>query len=135
MTINERFKIVINDLYKGNKRAFATTIGVNPSVIQNVTGKRQGKPSYELVEKVCANANISANWLILGIGEMTLKQGLNEVNSDTANPVIDKILHKISEQAEEIGRLKAEIENYKKALSGGTGETTAVLDAGYAAAG
>lgn len=135
MTVNERFNIITNELFGGKKSAFASAIGVNPTVIQNIVGKRQGNPSYELVEKICANANISANWLILGIGDMTLKQELNMANYTGDSLMIDKMLHKISEQAEEIGRLKAEIESYKKALSGGTGETTSVPDAGYAVAG
>ncbi len=71
MTINERFKIIIETLFEGNKRAFSIKIGVNPTVIENVVGKRMGKPSYDVLEKICANANISPNWLLTGEGEMT----------------------------------------------------------------
>ena len=69
MTINERFEKIINTLYKGNKRAFATDINVSPTVVENVVGKRQGKPSFDVIEKVCANANINIEWLITGKGE------------------------------------------------------------------
>ena len=51
MTINNRIEQIIEKLYKGNKRAFATAIGVAPTVIENVVGTRQGKPSYGLLEK------------------------------------------------------------------------------------
>lgn len=72
MTINERFELIIKVLFGGNKRAFAVHVGVNPTVVENVVGKRKGKPSFDFLEKVCANANISAEWLLLGIGEMAM---------------------------------------------------------------
>ena len=69
MTINERFGKIIRILYGGNKRAFATDVDVSPTVIENVVGKRQGKPSFEVLEKICANANVNPEWLITGKGE------------------------------------------------------------------
>lgn len=70
MNINHRFNTLIKELYKGNKRAFAMAIGVNPTVVENVVGTRQGKPSYDVLEKIIANANISAEWLFTGKGSM-----------------------------------------------------------------
>lgn len=70
MTINERINAIISDLYNGNKRAFANAIGVAPTVIENVVGSRQSKPSYGVLEKICAIANISAAWIINGEGRM-----------------------------------------------------------------
>ena len=66
MTINERFEIIIQVLFQGNKRAFAKAVGISPTVVENVVGSRKGKPSYDVLEKVCANANISAEWLFFG---------------------------------------------------------------------
>lgn len=74
MTINERFQTIIECLYNGNKRAFATAVGISPTVVENVVGTRKGKPSYEVLVKVCANANISEAWLISGIGAMLKEQ-------------------------------------------------------------
>lgn len=70
MSINNRFKEIINKLYAGNQASFAKAIDVSPTVIANVVGKRQGKPSYDVVEKICANANISPSWLLTGEGYM-----------------------------------------------------------------
>lgn len=70
MDINQRFEKVIETLFKGNKRAFARTIGVAATVVENIVGTRQGKPSYDVLVKVCSNANISADWLLNGRGEM-----------------------------------------------------------------
>ncbi len=74
MSINDRFQEIINILYKGNKRAFATSVCVSPTVIENVVGTRKGKPSYDVLEKVCANANISPVWLLMGEGNMLKNQ-------------------------------------------------------------
>lgn len=83
MDINTRFKEIINSLYKGNKRAFAQGIGISATVVENVVGSRKGKPSYDVLEKVCANANISAEWLLTGKGEM-----LREEDRQLAIPAV-----------------------------------------------
>lgn len=72
MTVNERFETIIRVLFGGNKRAFALHVGISPTVVENVVGTRKGKPSFDVLEKVCANANISAEWLLLGKGEMLM---------------------------------------------------------------
>jgi hypothetical protein len=79
MTINDRFKEIIRQLYNGNKRAFSFRIGVSPTVIENVVGVRNGNPSYEVIHKVCANANINPTWLILEKGEMLMDEELDMV--------------------------------------------------------
>lgn len=93
MTINNRIEQIIEKLYKGNKRAFATAIGVAPTVIQNVVGTRQGKPSYGLLEKICAIESISIAWVITGEGAM-----LNSCNSPTSYDIKNLAdSHKINE--------------------------------------
>lgn len=66
MTINNRFEWIIKILFHGNKSAFAKSVGISPTVVENVVGTRKGKPSYDVLYKVCANANISAEWLFFG---------------------------------------------------------------------
>lgn len=68
--IKNRFNSIINSCYNKNKSAFAKAIGVSATVIENVVGKRNGNPSYEVLYAICANANISAEWLLTGEGEM-----------------------------------------------------------------
>lgn len=70
MNINERLDKVIKALFNGNKRAFAQCVGISATVVENVVGTRKGKPSYDVLEKICAKANISAEWLITGQGNM-----------------------------------------------------------------
>lgn len=66
MSINDRFEAIIKILFAGNKRAFANAVGISPTVVENVVGSRKGKPSYDVLKKVCLNANISAEWLLFG---------------------------------------------------------------------
>ena len=35
-------------------------------MVENIVGTRKGNPSYEVLRKVCANANISAEWILFG---------------------------------------------------------------------
>lgn len=70
MNINERIENIIKDHYSGNKRSFAKAVGVSATVIENIVGSRKGKPSYDVLEKMCANANISPDWLLTGSGSM-----------------------------------------------------------------
>lgn len=116
MSINERFETIIKQLYNGNKRSFAIAIGVSPTVIENVVGTRQGKPSYDVLEKVCANANISPSWLLLDEGEMLQKKKMATIQTNTLptdsgnNYLVDKVI----EQAEEIGILKERIKQLER---------------------
>ena len=81
MNINERFEAIIKELYANNQSSFAKAIGVNPTVIANVIGARRGKPSFDVMERICANANISPEWLLTGRGEM-----LKSSTSETVTP-------------------------------------------------
>lgn len=87
MGINERFETIIKELYGNNQSSFAKAIGVTPTVIANVVGTRRGKPSFDVMEKVCANANISPDWLITGTGEM-LKRDASSAGTPSADAVI-----------------------------------------------
>ena len=135
MSINERLKTIIEEQYNGNKRAFSIAIGVTPTVIENVVGSRQGKPSFDVLEKICANANISPAWLLMGEGDMLKSKctpsdpnGDNspvchdeDKNNTPTNQVfiaeiVEKLLatikekdDKIAEQAAYIGRLEERI--------------------------
>ncbi len=120
MNINERFGKIIRTLYGGNKSAFANAIGVAPSVVENIVGKRQGKPSFDVVEKVCALAEVNTTWFITGRGE-AFDFRPNEEKDKTTNTapstgIEDKLLaiiqekdNVIREQAEEIGQLRERI--------------------------
>ena len=70
MTINERLQQVIDTLYKGNKLAFAKATGITPTTLEGIVGKRQSKPSFDTLGRICAGAHVSVAWLLAGIGSM-----------------------------------------------------------------
>lgn len=108
-------------LFRGNKRAFAKAVGISPTVVENVVGARQGKPSYDVIEKVCANANISAEWLIMGKGNLVtdmfeirkplrLSSKLDD-EDETDNNNKDTDITDISDQEEHIAHHTSENSN------------------------
>lgn len=117
MTINERYTELIKVLSKGNKRSFALSIGVTPSVIENVVGTRGGKPSFDVVEKTLyAFANINPTWLLTGKGEMLLGQAETEAKQPAAAPaagnseLVAYLEQKLEEKTRECYDLQAKIE-------------------------
>lgn len=131
MTINERILLIINTLYNGNKSAFAKAICVAPSVVDNIVGKRQGKPSYDVIEKISALAEVNLNWLIAEKGELmdfhsraVQTKPDPEPVANTQTPGLEsKLLDMLTEkdriirgQAEEIGTLRERIKQLEQRL-------------------
>lgn len=86
MTINERLKILIKDLYSNNKSSFSKAVGVSPTVIENIVGSRSGNPSFNVIQKILsANANINALWLINGTGKMLIDDNLEYATINKAD--------------------------------------------------
>lgn len=85
-SINDRLNEIIDVAYQGNKRAFSKAVGISPTVIQNVVGARKNKPSFDVIYKICANANISESWLISGLGPMRKTKGVQDYNTGPETP-------------------------------------------------
>jgi phage repressor protein C with HTH and peptisase S24 domain len=81
MTINERFNRLIKELYNGNKSAFANSVGLTPSVVENIVGKRQGNPSFDVITKVSSITQINIEWLITGKGTMIKSEDSEEAKA------------------------------------------------------
>ena len=71
MSITERLQYIIEELFDGNKAAFARTIGIAPTSISNYLGKeRASKPSSDILEKIVNSVEkVNAYWLLTGKGE------------------------------------------------------------------
>lgn len=79
--INKRIQELIDVVTKGNKRAFSSMVGVSPTVIENIVGSRQGKPGFDLLEKIAYSIeNIDLDWLITGRGSMLKEKQPEEKN-------------------------------------------------------
>ena len=71
MTINHRIRKIIDELFSGNKRAFSFAVGVSPTVTENIVGKRQSNPSFDVTSKIAYSIdNINSEWLLTGNGDM-----------------------------------------------------------------
>ncbi|MDR0620255.1 MAG: XRE family transcriptional regulator [Bacteroidales bacterium] len=116
MSIQERIKFIIESLFRGNKAAFSKQINVSPTVIENVVGTRNGKPSYDVIEKICANANISAEWLLTGNGEILKKNEVVEQKNESGNEILFTLIEKNEKLNQEIGALRNENQNLRGQL-------------------
>lgn len=66
-TINDRFEIIVNSRFDGNKAAFAKAIGVSPAMLSNYLGHvRRSKPSVDMVVKVIDALQVDPYWLLTG---------------------------------------------------------------------
>lgn len=130
MDINGRIELIISDLYGAKKSAFAKAVGVSPTVVENIVGKRRTAPSFMVMEKICANANIDGNWLILGEGEMLKtaepphcgmvqvahgdNNNQNIANADTLQREVEFLKQRIADKDEEIKFLRGLVTNQNK---------------------
>jgi len=88
MSISERIELIIKELHFGNKRAFSRTAGISTSVTENIVGKRQGNPSFDVLERIAlSHPTVNKEWLLTGEGEM-LKQAEHLQNQKTNNSYI-----------------------------------------------
>ncbi len=85
MSISERLQYIIEELFDGNKAAFARTIGIAPTSISNYLGKeRASKPSSDILEKIVNSVEkVNAYWLLTGKGEAFIE---NTQYSTPENP-------------------------------------------------
>ena len=91
MTINDRIQDIIDSLFNGNKRAFSQHVGVSATVIDGIVGKRKSQPSFSVLQKIYANANISAEWLLGGNGKMTLNNSSCNIGYEYSPKLQNKI--------------------------------------------
>lgn len=86
-TINDRLEMLINELFAGNKSAFAKKIGQPPTGLSNYIGnKRRSKPSVDMIRQIVESLGVSAHWLITGEGDH-MQSLSNSVNTGDFSPV------------------------------------------------
>jgi len=65
--IQDRVKFLIKKYSNGVKSAFASRVGLSPSVIENMVGIRGGNPRFDVLVKILTSfPELDANWLVLG---------------------------------------------------------------------
>lgn len=114
--IQDRIRQIVSIQCNGNKSAFASRIGVTPTVVENILGTRSGKPGAVVLEKIlCAFENLDARWLITGKGEMLKEQTGQVASSGTLpDPTVQIILDRDEKLIRENERLRLQLEAVNK---------------------
>lgn len=110
---NLRFVQVLDDLKKGGAIAdyveAASILGTNKAGISDIKSERK-KLSVEMLRRLkLSYPSVNIDWIILGEGEPFISDKPVAQQGDTF-----MFLDRIAEQAEEIGRLKARIEELER---------------------
>lgn len=115
-TIHERIKLLVDKLAEGKNTIFAANLGVSEANIRSYI--RGVVPKADILSKIVSYYDVSAEWLLTGRGEM-LSSEVSAPPPTAQNPaqhdaLVGRLLEKITEQAEEIGRLKAQIDELER---------------------
>lgn len=118
LTINKRVIEVIDMLLNTdkdlNKTLLAESLGVKPAKFSEILKERMNAGT-DIMNQLCIKYKISPDYILTGRGEIKEKDKEEKfLSSDKLIEMIDQKDKIIREQAEEIGRLKAEKELYYK---------------------
>lgn len=117
--ISSRFIEVLNELlkrgYLPDKKAFALSVGCSTSMITEIS-KGRSNVGVSVLQNTVQNYGVSATWLLVGTGEMFVSEEQETHNNSSAEPMVDKLLGIIQQQAEDIGQLRAELVQLKQRL-------------------
>ena len=95
-----------------NDNQMTVAAGLSVGLLGKAKNAGKGMSSLNIEKILCAYPDLSAEWLLTGRGEMLKNEG---APSPQAPPqIISELLTKISDQAEEIGRLKAHIDDLQR---------------------
>lgn len=86
MNITERLQAIVDNVFDGNKAAFARAIGIAPTSVSNYLSRdRASKPSSDILESIVKGIPLlNGDWLLTGKGEMLRKpNGLENNISDS----------------------------------------------------
>lgn len=82
-TINDRMERIVNEVFDGNKAAFAKTIDLPPTGLSNYLGnKRRSKPSVDMAARIVTALDVDARWLLTGEGDVSLHRPGAVANGD-----------------------------------------------------
>lgn len=85
---SNRLEQLIKLLRFKSVNAFASSIGVGSSVVQNFLGKKEkgkkGKPNLDTIEKIItSHPRVNLDWLVRGIGEPLRPLGTSSMGAST----------------------------------------------------
>ena len=121
--ISSRFIGALNELLKRgcspDKKAFALSVGCSTSMITEIS-KGRSNVGVSVLQNNVLIYGVSAEWLLVGTGEMFVSGERQQQSNNIEEPMVDKLLGIIDkkddiirQQAEDIGQLRAELEQLK----------------------
>lgn len=117
MDKTDRLNSIIGYYAEGKPTAFAKFLGVAPSTISSWI--KRDTLDYDLLFAKCEG--LSPLWLLSGEGDMIIRDTpadttLTSMSQQPSNDMTNVLLNRVTEQAEEIGRLKARVEQLEEEL-------------------
>ncbi len=125
-TIHERIKMLVDEKTGGKNTVFADKLGISEANIRSYI--KGVVPKADVLEKIVITYEVNAMWLLTGLGYYSLPNQPEEVAKPLNDhsflsdffkqyePYIQRKDAKIIQQAEEIGRLREQVEQLKKKL-------------------
>lgn len=113
-TINDRIQWIIDTRFQGNKKRFATEIGISTSAVDGIVGERKSFPSFTVLRKISA-LGYSGDWLINGEEQEYNSQsviGSNNIVSGSNNHLQQQGTERVSNNSQLLEQLK----NYEKII-------------------
>ncbi len=125
IAINERVIEAINTILSSglalNKADLAEKFGIKPAKFSEILNKRM-KAGMDIIQNLCINYDISADWLITGEGAMWR---VSSVMNETPPPDRDKYVQLLESKIEDQQKIIDLLEEKVEALM--TGENTASM--------
>lgn len=120
IAINERvieaINFILSSKIESSKAELAEKLGVKPAKFSEILNKRM-KAGMDIIQKLCNDYEISADWIITGRGEMLLnnsqEEASNTINSNNVSRLITILQDTLIEKDKQIDRLLSIIEQGK----------------------
>ena len=114
VAINERvieaINFILSSKIEPNKAELAEKLGVKPAKFSEVLNKRM-KAGMDIIQKLCIDYKISADWLITGEG--TMYRDITEMSGTVSpdhNEIIQLLREKVADQQRIINLLDEKLE-------------------------
>lgn len=123
----EAYEALLIEKKVNDKRDFAAKLGISASMITEIS-KGRSSVGTSAIQNIVSQFNISADWLLMGRGEMLSDESVAPVKQQpvisderlvtqgVTPELITELLNRITEQAAEIGRLQEQIRQMRHRL-------------------
>lgn len=74
-TFKSRLRFILDTMFHGNYSEMGRELNVTHTSIKNyIDDDKNRLPKYDFIFRICTKLDINPNWLILGIGEISLNK-------------------------------------------------------------